>query len=294
MTTMAPTGTIPTRTYKNGIELSVIGFGGILVMNESTEEAARRVAEAIERGVNYFDVAPQYGNAEVMLGPALQPYRKNCFLACKTEHRDAEGARADLKRSFERLRTDHFDLYQLHHITDVKEDVDRVFARGGAWEVIEQAKKEGRIRHVGFSAHSVEGAYAAMDRYDFDSILFPVNFATFYKGNFGPQVLERAKQKGVRVLALKALAKQKWQDGNPLRSQYPKCWYEPLAEPKEADLGLRFALSQDVTAAIPPGEMKMFRLALDIVSDYKPIAEPERQQLKKMADALDPIFAFKA
>lgn len=285
-------GPLPKREYKSGIELSVIGFGGILVMNETAETAAQRVAEAIERGVNYFDVAPQYGNAEVMLGPALQPYRKNCFLACKTEHRDAAGAEADLKRSFERLRTDHFDLYQLHHITGVKEDVDAVFAKGGAMEFIDKARKDGRLRHVGFSAHSVEAALAAMDRYDFDSILFPLSFATFYKGNFGPQMLEHAQKKGVARLALKAMAKQKWPANHPDRKKYPKCWYEPLTDPSEAELGLRFTLSQPITAAVPPGDWNLFKQAMDYASRFVPVTEAENVKLAQMADSLDPIFRF--
>lgn len=290
---MTTTATLPQREYKNGIKLSIIGFGGILVMNETAETASRRVAEAIERGVNYYDVAPQYGNAEVMLGPALEPYRKNVFLTCKTEHRDAAGAEADMKRSFERLRTDHFDLYQLHHMTHLKEDVDAVFAKGGAMEFIDKAKRDGRVRHVGFSAHSVEAAIAAMDRYAFDSILFPINFATFYKGHFGPQVIEYAQKKGVARLALKAMAKQKWPANHPQRGKYQKCWYEPVTDPAEAELAVRFTLSQPITAAVPPGDWELFKQALDYAERFRPITQDEQATLAKMADSLDPIFAFK-
>lgn len=280
------------RAYRSGIELSVIGFGGILVMDEDVETAQRRVATAIEHGVNYFDVAPQYGDAEIKLGPALEPYRKNCFLACKTEHRDAAGAEADLKRSFERLRTDWFDLYQLHHLTDVKDDVDAVFAKGGAMEFVQKAKKDGRIRHAGFSAHSVEAAVAAMDRYEFDSILFPVNFATYYKGKFGPQVIEAAQKKGVARLALKALARQKWAPANPAREKYAKCWYEPLTDVAEMELALRFTLSQPLTAAIPPGEWDIFCLAIDFASRFTPVTDAEKRKLAEMAQQLDPLFRF--
>lgn len=287
------TGGLPRRTYKNGIEISVIGFGGILVMHETPDTAGKRVQFAIEKGVNYFDVAPQYGDAEIKLGPALQPFRKNCFLACKTEHRDAEGAKADLQRSLERLRTDHFDLYQLHHLTHVKDDVDTVFARGGAMEVIEEARKDGRIRHVGFSAHSVEAAFAAMDRYPFDSILFPVNFATYYTGNFGPQVIEQAKKKGLAVLALKSMARQKWKPDHPLRKQYGKCWYEPVIDHAQAELAVRFTLSRPVTAALPPGEMSLFEMAVKFARNPAPISEQEERGLATMALDLDPIFRFR-
>src|SRR6201997_1995129 len=83
-----PSNPIPQRALgKTGEHLSIIGFGGIVVMNETTGKASNIVAEAVDRGINYFDVAPSYGNAQERLGPALAPYRKNCFLACKTEGR---------------------------------------------------------------------------------------------------------------------------------------------------------------------------------------------------------------
>lgn len=282
---------LPRRAYGDtGERLSIIGFGGIVVSGVEQEHANRIVAEAFEKGVNYFDVAPSYGDAEIKLGPALEPYRKDAFLACKTTQRTKEGAAAELAESLKRLRTDHLDLYQLHAITDVQKDVDAAFGPGGAMGTLLEAKKQGRIRYLGFSAHSEEAALAAMDRYDFDSILFPVNFATFYKGSFGPRVLEAAKSKGVARLALKAMARQQWPKDDPLRQQYPKCWYQPLTDRTEAKLGLYFTLSQSVTAAIPPGEESLFRLALDLAMGFRPISQKERETLQQRAQSLVSIF----
>jgi len=275
---------------KTGAKVSVIGLGGITVMSSTQEETDEIVRFALDRGVNYFDVAPSYGDAEVKLGPALEPYRKDVFLACKTEHRTREETAAELKESLKRLRTDYLDLYQLHAISDVRKDVDAVFAKGGAMEVFLEARKQGQVRYLGFSAHSEEAALAAMDRYDFDSILLPINFATFYQGNFGPRVMETAKSKGVARLALKAMAKQKWPKDDPARRQYPKCWYQPLTERNEAKLALYFTLSQSITAAIPPGEESLFRMALDLAMDFRPISQKEVQTLRQMAQPLDPIF----
>src|SRR5210317_1391144 len=127
-------GKIEKRTLgRTGEMLSMIGFGGIVVNKATTAQAATRVKEAIDYGINYFDVAPSYGNAEEMLGPALEPYRKDVFLACKTQKRKADGAREELENSLKLLRTDHFDLYQLHAVTK-PEDVDTIFAEGGAME----------------------------------------------------------------------------------------------------------------------------------------------------------------
>ncbi len=274
---------------RTGEKLSIVGFGGIVVMDATTGQAAQRVREAIEAGVNYFDVAPTYGNAEEMLGPALEPYRKGVFLACKTEERTKDGASAALERSLKKMRTDHFDLYQHHAVTKL-DDVDKILGPGGAMEAFEAARKAGKVRFVGFSAHSVEAALALMDRANFDTILFPVNFATWYAGNFGPQVLARAQEKKMGILALKALAKGPIKEGAPKKCA--KCWYEPLDQPEEAAKALRFTLSHPVTAAVPPGDENIYRMALGLAANFKPLNAEEIDEIKKMGSAATPIFKY--
>ena len=161
-------------------------------------------------------------------------------------------------------------------------------------EVFIEAKKQGQVRHLGFSAHSEQAALAAMERYDFDSMLFPINFATYYKGNFGPRVIAAAKSRGVARLALKALARQQWPQGDPTRKAYGKCWYQPLTARQEARLGLYFTLSQPVTAAIPPGEESLFRMALELAMDFEPISTQDLEKVKQMAASLNPIFQSNA
>ncbi|MCU0457307.1 MAG: aldo/keto reductase [Bacteroidales bacterium] len=275
---------------RTGEMLSMIGFGGIVVRDTSAEEASSLVKMAVDAGINYFDVAPSYGNAEVMLGPALEPYRKNVFLACKTQKRNRDEARAELEKSLANLRTGHFDLYQFHAVTTMK-DVEAIFASGGAMETFLEARKEGRVRFIGFSAHSVEAAMAMMDRFDFDTILFPVNFATWHKGNFGPQVLARAHERKMGILALKAMARGPWPE-NADRKRYPKCWYEPLTTPEDIRMGLRFTLSHPVTAAVPPGEGELFRAALGMHDSIKPLGKSEVEAIKLKALAGNPLFSY--
>jgi predicted aldo/keto reductase-like oxidoreductase len=272
---------------RTGESLSIIGFGGIVVMNATPEQAAARVAHAVERGVNYFDVAPSYGNAEERLGPALAPYRKNVFLACKTQKRDRAGAMEELESSLRQMQTDHFDLYQLHAVT-TREDVDRIFAKDGAIETFEAARKAGKVRFLGFSAHSVDAALALMDRFAFDTILFPVNFATWHAGHFGPQVLESAQRKRMGILALKAMARRPWPPG--AAKTHAKCWYEPLADAAAAREGLRFTLSHPVTAAIPPGDETLFGMALDLASAFRPLSPAEADAIKQKGLATTPLF----
>ena len=167
-------GALPRRKYKDNVDLSVIGFGGIVVNGMDQNAAGREVAQAFDRGVNYFDVAPTYGDgeAETKLGPALEPYRKRVFLACKTTERTAEGARRELERSLQRLRTDHFDLYQFHAVTTA-DDVEKILGPAGAAETFLKAKQEGKVRYLGCSAHSEDAALALMDRFPLDPCCSP-------------------------------------------------------------------------------------------------------------------------
>ena len=285
-----PSSPIARRTLgKTGEKLSMIGFGGIVVMNETTGEASNIVAEAVDRGVNYFDVAPSYGNAQERLGPALLPYRKDCFLACKTDGRLKDDSRADLEQSLRLLKTDHVDLYQFHALTKMT-DLDKVLGPGGAIETMEAAKKEGKIRYIGFSVHSAETAVAALERYNFDTILFPVNWVLFTQAGFGPQILKKAQEKNVGVLCLKSMAKTVWPADEKENHPEPKCWYQPAAFPNEASLGLRWTLGHPVTAAIPPGEEKYFRLAMDVAQNYKPLDAAEEQALLAGGKGVEPIF----
>lgn len=278
------------REYKDGVRLSVIGFGGIVVCGLGQAAAGRIVAEAFDRGVNYYDVAPSYfdGEAETKLGPALEPYRQRSFLACKTLERDAAGSRKELERSLKRLRTDHFDLYQFHAVESL-EDVDSILAPGGAAETFLEARQEGKVRFFGASLHGAEAGIALMDRFPLDSVLFPVNFVLFEAGHFGPQILAHAKKKGIARLALKTLAHQVWPKGAH-RSAWPKCWYKPIDDPVLAEKSVRFTLSEDVTSAIPPGEEKLFRMALDCGGRFRPLAPKDRKDLLASARGLEPLF----
>jgi aryl-alcohol dehydrogenase-like predicted oxidoreductase len=274
---------------KTGEQLSIIGFGGIVVTNETTGEASNIVAEAFDRGINYFDVAPSYGNAQERLGPALAPYRKNCFLACKTEGRSKDDLRAQLEESLRLLKTDHVDLYQFHALTKMAE-LDKVLGPGGAMETMEAAKKEGKIRYIGFSVHSAETAVAAMERYNFDTILFPVNWVLFTQAGFGPQILKKAQEKQMGILALKSMAKTVWPAEQKQNHPEPKCWYQPASFPDEASLGLRWTLGHPITAAVPPGDEKYFRLAMDVAQNYKPLEAHEEQALLAGGHGVEPIF----
>jgi aryl-alcohol dehydrogenase-like predicted oxidoreductase len=275
-----------------GVNLSMVGFGGLVLARLDQDASNRLVAEAVECGCNYFDVAPKYGDAEVKMGPALAPYRKNVFLACKTAQRTAEGAKMEFERSLERLKTDRLDLYQLHHIRKVDEDVDAVFGPGGAWEFIQQAKKDGRVRFVGFSAHTEEAAMAALDKFEFDSVMFPISLPIWLKAGFGPKVVEKAKAKGAAVMSIKTLCRQRWPNA-PREGAYEpfkRMWYQPFVDPEEQALSVRWTLTQGTTSLLPPGDAALHRDAFARGLDFKPLTDADAKAVAALGQKLDPLF----
>lgn len=286
-----PPGQIERRALgQTGAKLSILGFGGFVLNRSTPEQAQQWVRAAVEAGINYFDVAPSYGSSEAQLGIALEPYRKQVFLSCKTGQRSQAAAAAELDRSLQRLRTDYIDLYQCHAVTQMQ-DVDTIFSAEGAIKAFQQAKQDGKVRFLGFSAHSVEAALAMMERFDFDTIMFPVNYATWHAGNFGPQVLAKAQEKKMGILALKAMAKRPWPQGAD-RSIHPNCWYEPMTDPAEALMGLRFTLSHPVTTALTPASEACLKLALKIGRDFAPLQPEEIQSMKQKGLAETPLFQY--
>lgn len=276
---------------KTGQELSIIGLGGIVIMNAEQAVANNTVAQAHEAGINYVDVAPSYGDAQQMLGPALKPYRDQFFLACKTGKRDNAGAAEALDNSLKLLDTDHLDLYQ-HHAVTTLEDVNRIMGSGGAQEAFEAGRKAGKIRYLGFSAHSEEAALALLDHFDFDTVLFPINFVLASRENFGPRVIARVHEKGAGMLAIKAMARSKWPAGtDQAQKPNPKEWYEPCSVPEQAALALRWTLSQRITAALPPGDERYFPLAMYVAQNFQPITTEEEAHLMASAAGATPIFS---
>jgi predicted aldo/keto reductase-like oxidoreductase len=221
----------------------------------------------------------------------LRPYRSKVFLAEKTTRRDAKGARKELERTLQRFHTDHVDLYQFHAVTSM-DDVNKILAPTGAAETFFAARKEGKVRHLGFSAHNAPAALRLMDALELDSVMFPVNVNAWENGGFGPQILGKAKSKGMARMALKALAFGKW-PANMKESdrKYPKCWYQPIDDREMARLALRFTLNQEITAAVPPGDERIFDLALELASAPLPkLSAAELTGLKTMISSLEPVF----
>jgi aryl-alcohol dehydrogenase-like predicted oxidoreductase len=272
------------RLGKTDINASAVAFAGIVNMDETPEDAIRFTAYAVDAGVNYFDVAPSYGNAEVRLSGALLPFRKDVYLACKTQKRDAAGAREELLSSLKQLKTDHFDVYQLHAMT-THDDVAQAFGKDGAMETLLWARREGLIRNIGFSAHNEDTALRCLELYDFDTVMFPVNWAMGLTSGWGDRIAEAVKQKGIGLIAIKALIERKWREGEA--HAFPKSWCKPIWDNEPlAVAAMKYAYSKGAAMLIPPGNFAHQRFMIDHadLSKNEPLSAKELDMLRAEAE----------
>lgn len=265
---------------RTGQQIAIIGFPGLALSRLSQEESNATVRRAYDLGCNYFDVAPAYGDAEVKMGPALAGWRDKVFLSCKTKMRDAQGAREELDRSLQRLKTDHFDLYQLHHIRTPAE-VKQALGPNGALETLVKAREEGKVKWLGFSAHTTRGALELMQGFRFDTVMFPINFVEYFAIDFGKPILALAKEQGAAVIAIKPTSAGAWAPGAERKRNW---WYPTMETVEDLGLALRFTLSLDpVVTGIPVSFVDVFEKSIEAVRGYRPASEAEVAQLRERA-----------
>jgi predicted aldo/keto reductase-like oxidoreductase len=154
-----------------------------------------------------------------------------------------------------------------------------------------EARRQGLIHYIGFSAHGEEPALALLDRFDFDSVLFPVNWGAWHAG-FGPRIMQKAQAQGVGRLALKAMCRRALREGE--EPPGPKFWYVPAESEAEAELALRFTLSMPVTAAIPPGQAELFDWALNAAERLRPLSRMDEQMLARQSEGAPALFPLSA
>ena len=277
---------------RSGQKVSIVGFPGLSLARHDQKRCTEALHAAFDRGVNYFDVAPAYGEAQAKMGVGLQGLdRSRYFLACKTNKRDKDGARKELEQSLTLLKTDHLDLYQMHHLRR-SEEVKQALGPGGAIETFLKAKEEGKVRWLGFSAHTTVGAIEALRGFPFDTVMFPISFVEYYLWGFGKEVLEFAAKQGAAVVAIKAMCRGAWPKDV---KQTRKWWYRPVEDPGEVELAWRFTLSQPgVVAGIPPAFLDLLDKAIEAAKGYRPITEPETDTLRRIAKTCESIFQKEA
>jgi predicted aldo/keto reductase-like oxidoreductase len=276
---------------QTGEKLSVIGFPGLALMQQGQEEGTAGIHKAFDEGINYFDVAPAYGrdgDCEIKMGVGLQGIdRSKIFLACKTKKRDKQGAREELERSLKRLKTDHFDLYQMHAVF-TPEEAQRALGPGGAIETFLKAKEEGKIRYLGVSAHTTKGALEMLKGFQFESIMFPIDYVDYLQWGFGQAVIECAQERGTAVFAMKALCAGAWPQGVTRSRNW---WYKTVETQEQVDLAVRFSLSQPgVVSAIPPSFLDLVDKSIVAGRSYRPITEAEVAKLQELGTGCGSVF----
>ncbi len=275
---------------RTGLKVSVVGFSGFGLRTNPQERCTEAVHQAFKRGVNYYDVAPAYANGECenKLGVALQGLdRSRYHLACKTKMREKDKCREELERSLQRLKTDYFDVYQLHHLVQPA-DVKKALGPGGAMETILKAKEQGKVRFIGFSAHTTKAALEALRGFPFDTVMFPINYVELFTRGFGKEVLETAKEKGAAVLAIKPMNAGAPKSTDKLARKW---WYRTLEDQEEINMAWRFTLSQPgVVTGFAPAWLDLIEKAITAGYAYRPITEAETKKLQEMAAGQGSIF----
>jgi aryl-alcohol dehydrogenase-like predicted oxidoreductase len=270
---------------ETGHDSSVATFGAIALNWLEQEGADQMVEHVLDHGVNHFDVAPTYGDAELKLGPKLRQHREEIFLGCKTQEREYEGARRSLERSLTRLGVETIDLYQIHGL-EYEEGLDAVTGEDGALAAFRDARDEGLIDHVGLTSHGDPGLILdAVDRIDdLETLMFPLNPVVV--GKDGDEydyeaVLERADEEGVGTLGIKAFARGPW----PPTDELPEAdrpfanWYEPVDGAADVAERFDFAAARGLTSVVTPGDPKLVAMVLDAAERFDGMDEAAQRSL---------------
>ncbi|MCY3412009.1 MAG: aldo/keto reductase [Candidatus Heimdallarchaeota archaeon] len=283
------------RLGKTGYNVSILTLGGCGPGYVNQETADIAVQKALDAGVNFFDIAPSYGDAEVRLRPWVEKMRDKIIIAEKTTERSKEGARGDLENSLNRLGTDYFDMYQFHAVGTMSE-LDEILGKGGAMETFQEAKETGMIKHIGITGHqNMEVFMEALNRYDFDTILLPVNAASMIHphphNDFRP-LLDLAEERDVGIVAIKAILKRRWNSEEEKKEKSYNTWYHPLETQEAIDKAVWYTLSQKVTTIPLSCDVKLWDKIISAVERFKPLDADEQNTIVKWAGSqgMKPIF----
>ncbi len=273
---------------KTGHMSSLVTFGAAALSRVSQEEADAAVELAMSHGVNHIDVAPSYGEAELRLGPWLARHSKEVFLGCKTTDRGKAAAGESFKRSLDRLRVDRFDLFQFHAVNDL-ETLGVILGPGGALEAVLEAREQGLVSYIGITGHRPAVQVEALNRFPFDTLLFPINRVLAARRNDYSDfsvLLDRARQLDVGTLGIKAVARQPWAD----TTHKYRTWYEPFDTQDDIDRGLWWSLSQGITTAPMAGDLSLWPMIIDAAERFRPLDEAGQAEAVAEAKGYRSIF----
>jgi aryl-alcohol dehydrogenase-like predicted oxidoreductase len=268
------------RLGRLGHQSSVLIYGGAALGDVSQDVADRSVQEALDGGINHFDVAADYGDAELRLGSVMAAMRSRIFLATKTGLRDGEAAWAQINASLERLRTDSVDLLQLHAVCDV-DDLDRATRTGGALESAVRAQEEGLVGAVGITGHTHQAPAVhleALRRYPFATVLTPLNPVLWrderYRADYQALVAEVQRQ-DAGLMTIKTVSRRNW----PVPDDQPYAtWYEPFDDQQRITAAVSWVLAHEEITGIPTaGDVRLLGMLLNAERDRISPEEAEQR-----------------
>ena len=272
---------------------SVLIYGAAALSDVDQEVADRSIQLALDAGINHFDVAAGYGDAELRLGPWMPRIRDQIFLATKTGERAADAAWAQINHSLERLQTDHLDLIQLHAVGDVDE-LDLVTRSGGALEAALRARDEGLASAIGITGHGNQAPAThreALRRFPFDTVLSPLNYVLsldpVYMGDYEELVAE-VRAQGAGLMIIKTVSRRNWPDD----SKRYTTWYEPFDDQERITAAVVWVLShEEVTGIATPGDIRLLPLVIEAERQVgtMPVADAE-EVLAAAADYSSPFI----
>lgn len=270
---------------------SVAIFGGAAFSDIPQARADEAMQLIIDAGVNHIDVAPSYGRAEELLGSWMPRVRHDFFLGCKTLERSRKGAWAELHRSLEKLRVDSFDLYQIHAITSIAQ-LDEALRPDGVLDAMLEARTQGLTKYLGITGHGNDSPAVFMEalrRFDFDTILFPINYVQYADEKYRAgtlELLQECRQRDVGTMIIKAIGKGIWRN----QPRTHTTWYLPFDNPTDIQAAVNFALSQDVTGLCTAGDLATLPMFLDACANFQPMRAAEQEALIATAGQYESVF----
>lgn len=268
---------------------AIFGAAAFWSVDQATADAT--VERVLDHGVNHFDVAASYGDAELRLGPWMERIRGDVFLATKTGERRKGPAADEIRRSLERLRTDHVDLIQLHNLVD-QEEWDVAMGPGGALEAAIEARDEGLARFIGVTGHGLEVArrhLQSLERFPFDSVLFPYSWIMMRNEAYAADVealFEVCEERGVAIQTIKAISRGPW---GP-RPQDRATWYQPLEHPTAIDLSVHWVLGRPGTFLNTVGDVDVLPRVLEAVEHFEERPSEGAMEALAAEKEIEPLF----
>lgn len=266
-------------------------FGAAALGNVTQDVADRAMEAVLAYGVNHVDVAASYGDAELRLGPWMERFRDELFLATKTGERRKAEAADEIRRSLERLRTDRVDLLQLHNLVD-EDEWEVAMGPGGALEAAIEARDEGLVRFIGVTGHGVEVAARhrqSLERFPFDSVLLPYSYVMMRNPAYAAEfeaLMATCEARGVAVQTIKAVTRRPW---GP-RSQDRATWYQPLEDPDAIRLAVHWVLGRPAAFLNTVGDVTVLPRVLEAASSF--VERPADAEMQRLVEEkeMEPLF----